>query len=109
MLAATISSILGTLKLIVIGHRFLRMDHHQRELRCAAAKAFMESLDQLAGCLDSDDLAISTSPAEASPTAPSVGVTKAVTNLQALEAAAADIEAFIQAQHPKSHPTSHPT
>lgn len=93
MFAAIISSILGTLKLIVIGHRFLRMDHHQQELRRAAAEAFMESLDQLAGCFEQDPTVPST---EARPTsAPSVKAT----NLQALETAAADIEAFIQAQH----------
>jgi hypothetical protein len=76
------------------------MDYHQRELRLAAAKAFMESLDQLAGCLDSEDPAVSALPIAESPSpALSATLTDKTTNLPAFEAAAADIEAFIQAHH----------
>ena len=80
------------------------MDQRQRELRHAAAQAFMESLDQLQGTLQATDprplkseLGSGSSPAN-SPTrfreAPSARLDPV-----AFEQAAADIEQFIQ-----SHP-----
>lgn len=74
------------------------MDQNQRELRRAAAKAFMESLDQLGKNLTTDADPIE----QASPTQsqePPQGL-----SIQALEDAANDIEQFISFSSPTPNP-----
>lgn len=68
------------------------MDHHQRELRRAAAKAFVESLDQLAVCFEAESPAAQPVRNVRSVSASEIG------NLHELEDAAADIEQFMQAK-----------
>ncbi|HEY9625299.1 MAG TPA: hypothetical protein V6C78_33565 [Crinalium sp.] len=68
------------------------MDQSQQELRRAAAKAFMESLDQLGKRLASED------EAKGSKTPPARKETPQGLSVQELEDAAKDIEQFINAQ-----------
>lgn len=78
------------------------MDQNQRELRQAAAQAFMESLNQLGKNLqpsEADKQAKTppnANPAKPQPTQPNPLPDNSI-DLQALEAAAADIEQFMQA------------
>jgi hypothetical protein len=75
------------------------MDQSQRELRRAAAKEFMESLDQLGKSLATDaDLEHPDNFPSQSQSAPK-GL-----SLQDLEDAANDIDQFIGLSHPTSNP-----
>lgn len=71
------------------------MDQHQRSLRSEAAKAFIESLDQLEVCWQSQEEGLETEP---TPTAESAAEHPSCTaiDLNALEEAAADIERFMK-------------
>ncbi|MBF2051462.1 MAG: hypothetical protein EDM05_014480 [Leptolyngbya sp. IPPAS B-1204] len=75
------------------------MDHHQQELRHAAAQAFIASLDQLADCLEDPTAPASNQTLNQEQPASTVvnAVATETSSLQALAAAAADIEAFMQA------------
>jgi hypothetical protein len=71
------------------------MDHHLQQQRRAAADAFLESLDQMSLCFQPD----AGEPADAEPATPAVAdPTHAAEpfDLDALEAAIADIEQFMQ-------------
>lgn len=74
------------------------MDHDQQELRNAANKAFMDSLEELEKTLGCDrpppapPVRSQQKKASPPPLPPPI-------NLEALEAAAADIEQYMNAQH----------
>lgn len=92
--------------------KLIKMDHSQRELRRAAAQAFMQSLGQLeqnfqvepqeAKPEQQEPVHRATQPLlphpEAHP-APTARVKAPDLNVEALEAAAADIEQFIQSRN----------
>lgn len=66
------------------------MNHHQREQRRIAARAFLESLDQLGKSMHGDEPTCPESPqAECS-------IESSIPTLDALEAAADDIDHFMQ-------------
>lgn len=79
------------------------MDQSQRELRRAAAKAFMESLDQLGKSLttNANPTELASSPAHSQEPPPGLSI-------QALEDAANDIEQFVGLSSEPSTPNSHP-
>ncbi|MBD2461841.1 hypothetical protein H6G89_12360 [Oscillatoria sp. FACHB-1407] len=75
------------------------MNQSQQELRRAAAKAFMESLDQLGMSLSSPEEEVSEAkpaPASHAKTAPQKPPASASLTVEELEDAVADIEQFIQ-------------
>jgi hypothetical protein len=107
MIAVGTGAILGILNLMELESLFRPMDQSQQALRHAAAQAFIESLDQLATCFESADLApefVQSSPTPSSPTQPEVDQQHPSSNaihsqvLQSLEDAAADIDQFIQSR-----------
>lgn len=70
------------------------MNHHFEEQRRAAAEAFLESLDQIAICLQTDtQKPLETDRASTSEPDPSASL-----DIEALEAAIADIEQFLKNQ-----------
>jgi hypothetical protein len=73
------------------------MDENQRSQRQAAARTFLESLYQLEDSLQAEMIARQNSPSPPSTELPAVRF-----DLQALEAAAADIEEFMQQQDPQA-------
>jgi hypothetical protein len=83
------------------------MDQHQHEQRQTAAKAFIDSLEQLGMSLHLDDkqaeASTSASPSLNRP-APSQEVDCSPIDVELLEAAAADIEQFIQAKEQYNEP-----
>lgn len=74
------------------------MDQHQRELRHAAARAFMESLDQLQDTLQTphNQSAQPTTRQRESKASPSLQF-----DLNTFEQAVADIEEFIESRYKK--------
>jgi uncharacterized phage infection (PIP) family protein YhgE len=79
------------------------MDHRQRDARNAAARAFLDSLDQLGSHLKSasEDTSSSTQASSSQGDRPQ-GSANTESELEALEAAAADIEQFIRLQEEES-------
>lgn len=73
------------------------MNPSQQELRRAAAKAFMESLDQLGTSLTSAEEPLEPTSATQKTTAETEAIANSKTiSVEALEEAVADIEQFIQ-------------
>lgn len=70
------------------------MDQHQRELRRAAARAFIESLDQLQQTFQPADGQATRSASASGPIAPAAEAAPPALDLMSFEQAAADIEAF---------------
>ncbi len=70
------------------------MDHHQREMRRAAARAFMESLDHLQQTFHQPAEGQSAPGTRSIPDKPVPPKPTASSDLQAFEQAAADIEDF---------------
>lgn len=78
------------------------MDQHQRELRRASAKAFLESLDQLNETLHAPAPTPKPIPARPTPAPSSPKKTKPRQfTLAELEDALADIEQFMENKNPK--------
>ncbi len=74
------------------------MDQHQRDLRSAATRAFMESLSQLQETLQTAEEQAEPATASPEPTEPNQSETDISFDLDNLEQAIADIEEFIQAK-----------
>ncbi|MBE9180522.1 hypothetical protein IQ268_18335 [Oculatella sp. LEGE 06141] len=73
------------------------MDQSQRDLRYAATRAFLESLDQLEADLTPEELAaLDTQMMDSGQVTAPVDERGSHTNVQALEAAAADIEKLMR-------------
>ncbi|HEY9639884.1 MAG TPA: hypothetical protein V6C57_05340 [Coleofasciculaceae cyanobacterium] len=70
------------------------MDQNQRDLRRAAAQSFLQSLGQLEETLQPSEAAVE--PSDHAPASPQQTASPSSLDITALEAAAADIEQFIQ-------------